>query len=73
MRADRYLKLCFGEALNGLVGRRRAAASAVMLIALSLVVLGGFLLVSQNLNGLLHRWREQTRFGRVRKLTASDL
>ncbi len=59
MRADRYLKLCFGEALRGLAGRRRAASSAVLIIALSLVVLGGFLLVSHNLNGLLHRWRER--------------
>ena len=59
MRTDRYLRLCFGEALRGLVGRRRAAASSVMIIALSLVVLGGFLLVSDNLNGLLHRWRER--------------
>lgn len=59
MRADRYLKLCFGEALRGLVGRRRAASSAVLIIALSLVVLGGFLFVSHNLNGLLHRWRER--------------
>ena len=59
MRVDRYLRLCFGEAILGLVGHRRTAAPAVLIIAVSLVVLGGFLLVSDNLNGLLERWRER--------------
>jgi cell division transport system permease protein len=70
MRIDRYLRLCFGEALRGLAGRRRGAASAVLIIALSLVVLGGFLLVSDNLNDLLYRWRER---GHVQVFLEPDL
>lgn len=59
MRLDRYFRLCFGEAVRGLVGHRRTAAPAVMIIAVSMVVLGGFLLVSDNLNGMLENWRER--------------
>jgi cell division transport system permease protein len=59
MRADRFLVLCFGEALRGLIGHRRTAAPAVAIIAVSLVVLGGFLLVSNNMSSLLERWRER--------------
>ncbi|MCH7824329.1 MAG: hypothetical protein IH849_05955 [Acidobacteria bacterium] len=70
MRLDRYLRLCFGEALRGLIGHRRTAAPAVMIIAVSLVVFGGFLLVSDNLNDLLDRWRES---GHVQIFLEADL
>ena len=70
MRVDRYLRLCFGEALRGLFGHRRAAAPAIMIIAVSLVVLGGFLLVSDNLNAVLERWRER---GHVQIFLESDM
>jgi cell division transport system permease protein len=59
MRFDRYLRLCLGEALRGLISQRRTAAPAILIIAVSLVVLGSFVLVSDNLNGLLVRWRER--------------
>ena len=59
MRPDRYFRLCVGEAMRGLIGHRRTVAPAILIIAVSLVVLGGFLLVSDNLNGLLVRWRER--------------
>ncbi len=59
MRLDRYLRLCVGEAVRGLVGHRRTAAPAIMIIAVSMVVLGGFMLVSDNLNGMLESWRER--------------
>lgn len=59
MRPDRYLRLCVSEAMRGLVGHRRTVAPAILIIAVSLVVLGGFMLVSDNLNGLLVRWRER--------------
>ena len=69
MRLDRYLRLCFEEALRGLIAQRRTAAPAIMIIAVSLVVLGGFLLVSDNLNGLLERWRQR---GHVQVFLAAD-
>jgi len=59
MRADRFFRLCVGEAMRGLFGHRRTVAPAILIIAVSLVVLGGFMLVSDNLNGLLVRWRER--------------
>ena len=59
MRVDRYLRLCFGEAMRGLIGHRRTVVPAILIIAVSLVVLGGFMLVSDNLNQLLMRWRER--------------
>jgi len=59
MRLDRYMRLCVGEAMRGLIGHRRTAAPAILIIAVSLVVLGGFMLVSDNLNGLLAQWRER--------------
>jgi cell division transport system permease protein len=59
VRPDRYFRLCVGEAARGLIGHRRTAAPAVLIIAVSLVVLGGFMLVSDNLNGVLVRWRER--------------
>ncbi|MFQ5742139.1 MAG: cell division protein FtsX [Acidobacteriota bacterium] len=59
MRVDRFVRLCLGEAVRGLLGHRRTAAPAVAIIAVSLVVLGGFMLVSENLGSLLVRWRQQ--------------
>ena len=59
MRVDRYFRLCVGEALRGLFGHRRAAAPAIMIIAVSMVVLGVFMLVSDNLGGMLESWRER--------------
>ncbi len=59
MRADRFVALCFTEALRGLFGHRRTAAPAIAIIAVSLVVLGGFMLVSENLGTLLAQWRER--------------
>jgi cell division protein FtsX len=59
MRADRFVALCLSEALRGLFGHRRTAAPAIAIIAVSLMVLGGFMLVSENLGTLLERWRER--------------
>ena len=59
MRADRFVALCITEALRGLFGHRRTAAPAIAIIAVSLIVLGGFMLVSENLGSLLARWRER--------------
>ena len=59
MRADRFIALCFTEALRGLFGHRRTAAPAIAIIAVSLMVLGGFMLVSENLGTVLERWRER--------------
>jgi len=59
MRADRYFRLCFGEAVRGLFGHRRTVAPAILIIAVSLVVLGSFMLISDNLQGMLVRWRER--------------
>jgi cell division transport system permease protein len=70
MRLDRYFRLCLGEAARGLIGHRRTAAPAILIIAVSLVVLGGFLLVSDNLNGLLARWRER---GHVQVFLDTDI
>lgn len=57
MRPDRFVRLCISEAFRGLVGHRRSAAPAIAIIAVSLIVLGGFLMVSENLGGILGRWR----------------
>lgn len=59
MRPDRFVRLCMGEAVRGLIGHRRTAAPAVAIIAVSLVVLGGFMMLSSNLGSLLSRWRER--------------
>ena len=69
MRADRFIALCLTEALRGLFGHRRTAAPAIAIIAVSLVVLGGFMLVSNNLGTLLESWRER---GHVQIFLNSD-
>lgn len=50
-----------GEALRDLRRAGRAGVSAVLLIALSLLVLGGFGLLSVNLGRVVAQWREQVR------------
>ncbi len=50
-----------GEALRDLRRGGRVAASAVVLIALSLVALGGFWLLSANLGHAVSHWRERVR------------
>jgi len=52
--------LC-GEALRDLVRAGWIALSSVLLIALSLLTLGGFWVCSTNLGGAVARWREQLR------------
>lgn len=52
--------LC-GEALRDLVRAGWIALSSVLLIALSLLTLGGFWMFSTNLGGAVARWREQLR------------
>lgn len=52
--------LC-GEALRDLVRAGWIALSSVLLIALSLLTLGGFWVFSTNLGGAVARWREQLR------------
>lgn len=50
-----------GEALRDLRRGGRVAASAVVLIALSLVALGGFWLLSSNLGHAIAHWRDRVR------------
>ncbi len=59
MRALRY---SLDEALASLWRGRRSGALAVVTISTALFVLGGFLLVTSNLEGLLARWREAAEF-----------
>jgi cell division transport system permease protein len=70
MRPDRFVRLCISEALRGLIGHRRTVAPAILIIAVSLIVLGSFMLVSDNLNGMLARWRER---GHVQVFLADDV
>src|SRR3989441_4851567 len=50
-----------GEALRDLRRAGRVAVSAVVLITLSLAALGGFWLVSSNLDRAVAKWRDQVR------------
>lgn len=59
MRVDRYVRLCTEEAARGLWFHARTATPAAAIIAVSLLVLGAFLLVADNLGGLLGRWRDR--------------
>jgi cell division transport system permease protein len=70
MRPDRFVRLCISEAVRGLIGHRRTVAPAILIIAVSLIVLGSFMLVSDNLNGMLARWRER---GHVQVFLADDV
>lgn len=59
MRAHRYLTLCIEEAARSLWFHRRVVLPALVVVVVSLVVLGAFLLVSENLDDLLVAWRER--------------
>lgn len=59
MRFLRALGMCVEEAFRGLWFHRRTVAPSLVVISVSLVVLGAFLLVSENLDALLTRWRER--------------
>ena len=50
-----------GEALRDLRRAGRVAVSAIVLITLSLAALGGFWLVSSNLDRAVARWRDRVR------------
>ena len=58
----RALSYFFQEALLSLWRRRRSALLAVATIATAVFVLGGFLLVTSNLERLLMRWNESAEF-----------
>ncbi|MEK7716050.1 MAG: ABC transporter permease [candidate division NC10 bacterium] len=55
------LGFLIGEALRDLRRAGRVAVSAIVLIALSLAALGGFWLVSSNLERAVANWRERVR------------
>jgi len=55
----RYIVLCFEEAVRGLWFHRRVVAPALVVMVVSLVVLGAFMLASDNLNEVLSGWRER--------------
>jgi len=55
------LGFLIGEALRDLRRAGRVAVSAIVLIALSLAALGGFWLVSSNLERAVAKWRERVR------------
>lgn len=59
MRLYRYLSLCVEEAARSMWFHRRVVAPALAVIAVSLTVLGAFLLVSENLDEALTSWRER--------------
>src|SRR5207253_8040600 len=60
-RADGVLGFLIGEAVRDLRRAGRVAVSAVVLITLSLAALGGFWLLSLNLERAVARWRERVR------------
>ena len=51
--------LCVEEAARGIWFHRRVVAPALVVMAVSLVVLGAFMLASDNLNEVLRGWRER--------------
>jgi cell division transport system permease protein len=55
------LAFLIGEALRDLRRAGRVAVSAIVLITLSLAALGGFWLLSSNLDRAVARWRERVR------------
>ena len=55
------LGFMFGEALRDLRRAGRVAVSAVVLIAFSLVALGGFWMLSSNLGRAVAQWRDRVR------------
>lgn len=59
MALYRYFLLCVEEAARGIWFHRRVVAPAMLVMVASLVVLGAFMLASDNLNSLLSGWRER--------------
>lgn len=59
MRALRIVLLCLEEAARSLWFHRRLVLPALVVMVVSLTVLGAFLLVMENLTGLLESWRER--------------
>lgn len=55
----RFMVLCVEEAVRGIWFHRRVVAPALVVMAVSLVVLGAFMLASDNLNEVLSGWRER--------------
>jgi len=55
----RFTVLCVEEAVRGIWFHRRVVAPALVVMVVSLVVLGAFLLASDNLNEVLSGWRER--------------
>jgi cell division transport system permease protein len=55
----RFLALCGEEAARGIWFHRRIVAPALVVMMVSLVVLGAFMLASDNLNMVLSGWRER--------------
>jgi cell division transport system permease protein len=56
---SRYVTLCVEEAARGIWFHRRVVAPALVVMMVSLVVLGAFMLASDNLNAVLSGWRER--------------
>ncbi|NKB88675.1 MAG: FtsX-like permease family protein [Acidobacteria bacterium] len=54
-----YASLCIEEAGRGIWFHRRVVAPALIVMMASLVVLGAFMLASDNLNAVLSGWRER--------------
>lgn len=69
MTLTRFLMLCLEEAFRSLWFHRRVVTPALAVIVVSLAVLGAFLLVSENLDGLLSSWRER---GQLQVFLATD-
>ena len=59
MRLWYYLELCCEEAVRGLWYHRRVVAPALAVMIVSLVVLGAFVLIAENLDAVLDGWRER--------------
>lgn len=59
LRLYRFLSLCVEEAARSLWYHRRVVTPALAVIAVSLGVLGAFLLVSENLDEVLTSWRQR--------------
>jgi len=55
----RLVVLCVEEAARGIWFHRRVVAPALVVMVVSLVVLGAFMLASDNLNVVLSGWRER--------------
>ena len=58
-RLHRFIFLCVEEAVRGIWFHRRVVAPALVVMIVSLVVLGAFMLASDNLNEVLSGWRER--------------